>query len=427
MDPTVTDRTTLLAALAAAAVLAFPAAQAHADTTPPEPETIAGDPQATAVVTPAEDESQRADAIAAEGAFSAQTDTVEQPAAPAPPAEPPATAEAGDEGGSSGSEATLPAEKDTTSPPVEASVSSPSEASGPAAENGSTVSVLVPADETLHGVGGAANPSISTGGAAKPSAHPPPPATPPSPKDGHRTVGGLEELLPQLDRELGAVQSEIDRLRRGLDNGLVPSAGRLRHLRSSLHDLAPTLLALGTQLHGADQLSPRLRRLLTRVRSRLGTVRASSADLSRALRSSGVGGAELRRLLRELERFGELSAPLGLPAANGRAATIRAAAAMAPPAPLAGARPPAVAPPRARHADGPANGAPHPGRAETDPRSSAPGSASAAPAGAFAAAGLALLALMFVRLALSRLRVRLDLPPCRGYAVAFLTPLERPG
>ena len=429
MELTVTDRTTFLAALAAAAVLAFPASQARADPAAPEAETSAGESQTTATATPVEDDPKSTDPIAAESVFSGSVDDAEHSAAPERPAETEATAETRDEAAPGAAETPLPSASDAPSPPAEASDDSPSEGSGPVAEAGSTVSVLVSAGETSHGTGAAALPSTPTASPAKPGAHPPAAS---APKGAQHTGGGLKELLPHLDRELGAVQSEIDELRRGLADGVVPPVRRLRHLRSSLDDLEPALLALSTQLHGADQLSPHLRRLLTRVRTRLSTVRASAADLSLAIRSSGLSGPELRRLLQELERFGELSVSLGgLPAAGTRAAVIPAAATTPPLAPLAGARapaaPPAAAPPRAHPAGGPRIGAPQRGDPDPAPRSSAPGSATAAPAGAFAAAGLALLVLLLVRPSLSRLRERLDLPSCRGYAVAFLTPLERPG
>jgi len=240
----------------------------------------------------------------------------------------------------------------------------------------------------------------------------------------------LGELLPRLDHQLTNIQSQIDDLQRTLTKGLLAPTDRLLQLGTSLRELAPALLALTTQLHSLDQLSPRLRRLLRRVTARLGRVRASAADLSVALRRSGLRGPEVRLLLRELEAFQDLR--LGL--------AVDVSAAPGPqPAPLEqslAAQPPPVAAPPQPIAAAPEVGRPGrptvepPGRDGGDfhaPASPAPGSAVLSPGGAFSAMGMVALAALLLGVAISLLRTRLALPPGRGYAVAFLMPLERPG
>ena len=251
-------------------------------------------------------------------------------------------------------------------------------------------------------------------------------------------LGGLEPLLPGVERELRTVQAQIDDLGRRLDRGAPAPTRRLIRLRSSLARITPVLLALGVQLDAAGRLSPRLRALLHRVRVRLVGARASAADLVGALRRAGARGPELRLLLRELGRFRMLHAALASKLGAERASApsgpgANAAYTQVLPAPAAAPRHAATAPPGRRAAGRPATGSrgrggpDEPAPWSSAPGSSAPGSASANPGGASSAASVALLATLLIGLALPRLRACLALSPGRRYTVAFLAPLERPG
>ena len=187
------------------------------------------------------------------------------------------------------------------------------------------------------------------------------------------------------------------------------------------------------RLDAAGRLSPHLRNLLRRVRSELRGARVTAAGLVAALRSSGARSAEVRLLLRELERFRAVASMLAVNPFVARAP--------APPVSSASAAYMSVQSPRVayptqpsaastkqaddgRPTTGPRDGQ---GGGEPPPWAPAPGSATASPGGAFLFAGLASLAILLIRLTMPALRALLELLPGRPYSVAFLEPLERPG
>jgi hypothetical protein len=254
-----------------------------------------------------------------------------------------------------------------------------------------------------------------------------------SPPAGRQPGDGLERVISDVRRELRSVQGQIDDLRHRLGDGAPPPQNRLIELRASLVRIAPMLVALEMRLDAAGRLSPHLRNLLRRVRSELRGARVTAAGLVAALRNSGARGAEVRLLLRELERFRAVASMLAAnpfvarapapPVSSASAAymSVQSATAASP------TQPSAASPKRA---DGgrPTTGSPNgQGGEEPPPWAPAPGSATASPGGAFLFAGLASLAILLIGLTLPALRALLELLPGRPYSVAFLEPLERPG
>jgi hypothetical protein len=272
-------------------------------------------------------------------------------------------------------------------------------------------------------------PSISPPSAVKPDAlddvGPPTAGDPPG--------DGLEQLISDVRRDLRSVRGQIDDLQRRLDDGAPPPQNRLIDLRASLGQIAPLLVALEMRLDAAGRLSPHLRNLLRRVRSELRGARVTAAGLVAALRSSGARSAEVRLLLRELERFRAVASMLAVNPFVARAP--------APPVSSASAAYMSVQSPRVAYPTQPSAASPKQaddGRPTTGPRDGqrggepppwapAPGSATASPGGAFLFAGLASLAILLIGLTMPALRALLELLPGRPYSVAFLEPLERPG
>jgi len=244
-------------------------------------------------------------------------------------------------------------------------------------------------------------------------------------------TSGLDQILPTVERQLRTVQGQIDDMKQRLDRGAAPSKTGVLKLRSSLRHIAPLLLALERRLDAAGELTPRLRRILHRIRAHLSDTRASAADLIAVLRRSGVHGHQLQLLLRELERFQAVHGTLLQSPSLGR---------LPAPSPVAASQPVAwtrssswarhglASPVDARAAGNPASGTRHSGIPQRQPRSlSNPGAATASSGGAFSVAGMALLATLLIGFAGPRLRGRLTPPPARRRAVVFLAPLERPG
>jgi hypothetical protein len=268
-------------------------------------------------------------------------------------------------------------------------------------------------------------PSISPPSAVKPDALDD--VGPPTPGDG------LEQLISDVRRDLRSVRGQMDDLQRRLDDGAPPPQNRLIDLRASLGQIAPLLVALEMRLDAAGRLSPHLRNLLRRVRSELRGARVTAAGLVAALRSSGARSAEVRLLLRELERFRAVASMLAVNPFVARAP--------APPVSSASAAYMSVQSPRVAYPTQPSAASPKQaddGRPTTGPRDGqrggepppwapAPGSATASPGGAFLFAGLASLAILLIGLTMPALRALLELLPGRPYSVAFLEPLERPG
>ena len=307
--------------------------------------------------------------------------------------------------------------------PLAASHSLDDQASAVAAYTGSGDSLTGPALDP-----GA--PSISPPSAVKPDAlddvGPPTPGDPPG--------DGLEQLISDVRRDLRSVRGQIDDLQRRLDDGAPPPQNRLIDLRASLGQIAPLLVALEMRLDAAGRLSPHLRNLLRRVRSELRGARVTAAGLVAVLRSSGARSAEVRLLLRELERFRAVASMLAVNPFVARApappVSSASAAYMSVQAPW-GAYPtqPSAASPKQAADDGRPTTGPRDGQhgGEPPPWAPAPGSATASPGGAFLFAGLASLAILLIGLTMPALRALLELLPGRPYSVAFLEPLERPG
>jgi hypothetical protein len=234
-----------------------------------------------------------------------------------------------------------------------------------------------------------------------------------------------------MDRRLSGVQTQMDDMQRRLAGGATPPSRDLSRLTRSLDRIAPVLLALEAQV-GAAQLSPHLRQLLHRVRTRLGDTHASAAALAEALRRSGAQGPEVWLLLRKLEQFQSLTpalVPDTAPALPSTAPTqgftqnyaTATPASPALPAQHAAAQQGRATPERATPSQSPAA----PSGAEN--HASVSGSASAGPGGALSVAGLGALAALLTALVLPRLLSRVELPPMRRYAATFLAVLERPG
>ena len=245
----------------------------------------------------------------------------------------------------------------------------------------------------------------------------------------------LEQLLSEVGRRLHSVQGKMDDLRRRLALGAPPPTKRLIDLRASLVRIAPMLAALEASLDAAGRLSPHLRQLLNQVSDDLRGVRVTAAGLITALRHSGARGSEVRLLLQALEHFrtfglalpsipalGPAPAPNSGGASPGYAAVQPAPAVSPPPAPASAPQRGAAGPPTTGSRDGHGSQEPPP-----SPWSPDPGSATASPGGTFLFAAMASLTMLLVGLMLPALRARLDLAPGRGYTVAFLAPLERPG
>lgn len=306
--------------------------------------------------------------------------------------------------------------------PLAASHSLDDQASAVAASTGSGDSLTGPALDP-----GA--PAISPPSAVKPDAlddvGPPTAGDPPG--------DGLEQLISDVRRDLRSVRGQIDDLQRRLDDGAPPPQNRLIDLRASLGQIAPLLVALEMRLDAAGRLSPHLRNLLRRVRSELRGARVTAAGLVAALRSSGARSAEVRLLLRELERFRAVASMLAVNPFVARApappVSSASAAYMSVQSPRVAypTQPSAASPKQAvdgRPTTGPRDGQ---GGGEAPPWAPAPGSATASPGGAFLFAGLASLATLLIGLTMPALRALLELLPGRPYSVAFLEPLERPG
>jgi hypothetical protein len=254
-----------------------------------------------------------------------------------------------------------------------------------------------------------------------------------SPTPGDPPGAGLEQLISDVRRDLRSVRGQIDDLQRRLDDGAPPPQNRLIDLRVSLGQIAPLLVALEMRLDAAGRLSPHLRSLLRRVRSELRGARVTAAGLVAVLRSSGARSAEVRLLLRELERFRAVASMLAVNPFVARApappVSSASAAYMSVQSPMVAypTQPSAASPKQAddgRPTTGPRDGQ---GGGEPPPWAPAPGSATASPGGAFLFAGLASLAILLIGLTMPALRALLELLPGRPYSVAFLEPLERPG
>jgi hypothetical protein len=246
-----------------------------------------------------------------------------------------------------------------------------------------------------------------------------------------QAAGRLNQLLTEVGRELRTAEGQIDGLRRGLDRGAPPPPSHMTRLRATLVRITPMLAALEVRLDAAGRLSPRLRRLLHRVRSDLRGVRASAAGLVVALRQSGARGHELRLLLRELEAFRAPGATLAsMPGVNPApsAPATGPAHPQLQPAPVNSPVPAESAPPNPRaggHRESPSRGVG--GLSAESPSSSVPGSATASSGGSSSTAAAVALTMVLIGLALPALLARLDLPPGRRYSVALIAPLERPG
>jgi hypothetical protein len=259
------------------------------------------------------------------------------------------------------------------------------------------------------------------------------PTGPREPWGSGQPDGTLGQLLPRVERELRSVQVQIEELQRRVVEGAPPPRVDLVRLRTTLEWIAPALIALEARLDAAGRLTPHLRVLLHRVRSRLSGTQASAARLITALRHSGARGSELRLLLQELESFGALPVTLALGPGPGRVparAELAASAAYTQPqaAPAALAHAVAAVPPEPRATRrGGAGSSDRGGVNGPPPWSSVSGSTTASPGGVFFVAGLAALAALLIGLALPRLWSRVELPRGRRYAVVFLAPLERPG
>lgn len=442
-----------VAAVIATAVLAIASAEARAQTV---------DPTADPGITGAE-QAQPADVQPASPAPVTAPDSAPQPdAATQAPYSPsdagaqpggattggpdPQTASQSTAGGATGSSAptesspTAPAGPDTTASPT----ASDAGATNPPADPGAGSTTALPESETIalseFTTSAAGDTPPPQGPQEGPATSVPAPALldpiGPAAGEARPSLDGREdplpELLPRVERELRSVQVQIEQVQRHLADGTPPPPSGLVQLRRSLEWIAPALLALEVRLDAAGRLTPRLRELLRRVRTRLSGTRASAAGLITALRRSGLRGPELRLLLRELESFGALDVslvwsppalPPPTPANAGPSVTYTQMA----PAPAASQHYAAAAPePRAGR---PAPAAPSDGGGpdEPPPWSSVPGSATAGPGGAFFVAGLASLAALLIRFALPLLWSRLEAPRRRRYAVVFLAPLERPG
>jgi hypothetical protein len=260
------------------------------------------------------------------------------------------------------------------------------------------------------------------------------PTSPREPGGSGQLDGTLGQLLPRIERELRSVQVQIEELQRRVVEGAPPPKVDLVRLRTTVEWIAPALLALEVRLDAAGRLTPHLRVLLRRVRSRLSGTRASAARLITALRRSGARGSELRMLLQELESFGALPVTLALGPGPGRVparAELAAASAaytqlQAVPAAPSQAVSAVLPEPRAIGRGATRSSPDRGGVNEPSPWSSVSGSTTASPGGAFSVAGVAALALL-IGLALPRLWSRVELPRGRRYAVVFLAPLERPG
>jgi hypothetical protein len=433
------DRNSLrVAALATTAFLAIACSDAFAQApeSPSDPATpAAGQPALKGVIpaSPGQDDSSEGSADeAAALALEEDSGAVSAPQDPATPQE-------------------------EVQPSVSVTVGDPPPASAPAPER-------APAAPGAPGAGGnridetpaadsEAPPAAATAFAASSSAVDPPaadvpPLVPPgsasprpvaevSPTRGGRpTRDGLGQLLSEVGRELRSAQGQIDDLRSGLDEGAPPPTRRLTRLRETLVRIAPMLLALEVRLHAAGELSPQLRQLLKRVRSDLRGVHVTSASLAAELRRSGARSAELRQLLQEVEAFRALASTLALnPGVSPPPAPAPPATGSSPeftplqPGPAASAPPAASEPPAPRAGDRHAPGSSaRPALAELLQWSLASGSATVGSGGSFFfVAAVAALTVLLIGIALPALRTRLELPRHRRYAVAFLTPLERPG
>ena len=229
-----------------------------------------------------------------------------------------------------------------------------------------------------------------------------------------------------MERELRAIQADVESIRRQLSSGVTPPASDLNRLRSRLERLEPVLLALDGRIDGLGVAGEETRQLLHRVQVQLAETQVATAGLITALRGSGLEGPALDALLRELESFGALGSALDL----GPAATPFAPTALtidsAPPAAVAPVLPAAdsptqsrVAPPRAaQEHEAPAPDAPWPAPAESSPASASD---------ALSAGGAAALAALLIAFFLPRLMARLELALSRGHGVACALTLERPG
>ncbi len=229
------------------------------------------------------------------------------------------------------------------------------------------------------------------------------------------------------------LQADVEAIARQLARGATPPPSRLNGLRSRLERLAPVLLALNARGDGVAGASEQTRRLLHRVRARLGEAQVGTAGLIVALRRSGLQGPAALALMRELESFGAIGhgldftpgalllAPTPAPIVPAPAAVVLTHTSGTSPSEPTVARPEAGDAPRAGDA---------PKGASQQPPGSwsfAGGSSSASAGGALSAAGIAALAALLLGLALPRLLTRLQLFPSRGHAVALVLAVERPG
>jgi hypothetical protein len=252
------------------------------------------------------------------------------------------------------------------------------------------------------------------------------------PATGVQSPSPPDVSLPGVVRDLRTLQGDVEDIARQLARGGTPPPGRLNRLRSSLERLAPVLLALNARGDGLLGAGEGTRRLLHRVRARLGTAQVATAGLIVALRRSGLQGPAALALIRELESFGALGhgldltpgpilpAPTAAPVVPARPAVVLARTSSSSPNEPSVARPPAGAAPRA--GDAPKGTSGH----SPAPWSFAGGSSSASASAALSVAGIAALAALLLALALPRLLTRLQLPPGRGHAVALVLALERP-
>lgn len=376
---------------------------------------------ANAYADPATEQADSAVTLADAGTPATVTD-------PAPPATtlPDATTSTTPEGGAPASPPpavapATPPPATTSPPPPPAGVPAPPPAPStpnPAADttpvSGPVLSIPAPATPARSA------PAVVEVAPAAPAAAPP--------------VAGLQRVLPAVERDLRGVRADVEAIRRRLDEGAAPPAGRLSRLRSRLHQLAPVLRSLEARVDAVARPSQELQQLIHRVQGRLAATQASTAGLIVALRRSGLDGPEVRGLLRELESFRTLGIALGpIASAVGRPAPfaplsiapdLHAAITIEAPSTPAAVEPASQKPSAAPPATGGATKAA--GHHAPAPAPVSSGSSSAGPGGALSVAGLASLAALLIALVLPRLLTRLELAPGRSHSVAFALALERP-
>jgi hypothetical protein len=335
-----------------------------------------------------------------------------------PLADPPATPPA-----NGGTDATTPPATTPATTPADPAVTIPVE-TPPAAtdtEGQTSTALVVVSDESTspqHAPPAAASGSPPPGGGTGPHG--------PGPGSG----GGVGALLPGVEQQLHAVQGQIDDMQRQLVAGKPPSKHNLIRLRSSLAQIAPALLALERRLDATGQLTPRLRRILQRVRAHLSHTQASAAELIAALRGSGLRGRELQLLIDELVRFQALhGTPVAGPVLHGPPAGLALGPHPSLPWAPSAWSPDVEQPPAAGHATHRDPGGSSGGGAQHHPSKlfSLPGAAAVSSSGAGAAVAVGLLAALLLGVAAPRLSGRITVPPGLYRSVVFLAPLERPG